>query len=380
MATYDVIVIGTGGVGSAATYHLAQRGLNVLGLDRFAHGHDRGSSHGQTRIIRQAYFEHPDYVPLVKNAYTFWQALEQESRSNLFHQVGLLEVGPRDGVLIPGILDSVDKYQVRGDELTTGEIHREFPAFRAPDGYVGVFERDAGYLLVEQCVLAHLELAQRHGAVLLTDEEVIDWNSTYRQVTVRTRHQEYSAHRLIITAGAWSRILLTDLGISLRVLAKHLHWYASQGADLQQRHGCPTFFYEVPEGWFYGFPETDQRGVKIAEHSGGKEVRDPSNLDRTVDSHDRQRVERFMKSWLPQLSSRAVDHSVCMYTMTPDEHFVVDLHPGHNNVCFAAGLSGHGFKFTGVLGSALADLATEQRTDLPIEFLRCSRPSLYEKS
>ena len=376
MATYDVIVIGTGGVGSAAAYHLARRGHRVLGLDRFSHGHDQGSSHGQTRMIRQAYFEHPDYVPLVKKAYTFWEALESEIRSRLFHRIGLLEVGPPDGVLIPGVLASVEKHNLTVDRLSENEIHNRFPMFRSPPGSVGIFENNAGYLLVEQCVMAHLRLAQQHGAELLTEEKVVGWHATSRGIKVRTTTTEYSASQLIVTAGAWSAELLASLGTSLRILVKHLHWYVSPGPEMQQQRGCPTFFFEVPEGYFYGFPQIDPRGVKVAEHSGGVKISHPSQLERRINQSDRQRVDNFVSSWIPSLSTRSLDHNVCMYTMTPDEHFIVDRHPDHHNVCFAAGLSGHGFKFTAILGAALADLATQQTTELPLGFLSANRPGL----
>ncbi|MBI82460.1 MAG: N-methyl-L-tryptophan oxidase [Planctomycetaceae bacterium] len=378
MATYDAIVIGTGGVGSAAAYHLARRGHRVLGLDRFSHGHDQGSSHGQTRMIRQAYFEHPDYVPLVKEAYKSWDALESEIRTKLFHRIGLLEVGPPDGVLIPGVLASVEKHNLTVDRLSENDIRNRFPMFRSPSGYVGIFENDAGYLLVEQCVLAHLQLAQQHGAELLTDEKVVEWNATSRGITVRTTRAEYSAGQLVVTAGAWSEEVLASLGTSLRILVKHLQWYVSPSSEMQQQRGCPTFFFELPEGCFYGFPQIDHRGVKVAEHSGGVEISHPSRLEQRISQSDQQRLDNFVSGCVAPLTTRSLDHKVCMYTMTPDEHFIVDRHPDHHNVCFAAGLSGHGFKFACILGAALADLATQQTTELPIDFLRANRPGLYK--
>ena len=380
MSSYDAIVLGTGGVGSAAAYHLAQRGLSVLGLDQYGIGHNRGSSHGQTRIIRQAYFEHPDYVPLVRRAYRLWDELAQQNGERLFHQVGLLEVGPPGGLVIPGVMASVQQHGLSVDQLTADEISRQFPAFRVPPDSVGVFEHDAGYLMVERCVLAHVAMAKRHGAEFRDGETVIGWRAQSQDVTVTTDCASYTAAKLIVSAGAWTNQILQELYIPLRILAKHLHWYASEHAGFRAEEGAPTFFYELPEGYFYGFPRIDNRGLKIGEHSGGTVVSDPSNCDRSIDTIDRQRVDSFMSAYLPAIGNQVTDHSVCMYTMSPDEHFIVDLHPEFEHVAFAAGLSGHGFKFTCVLGEALADLALKKETDLPIHFLRSNRPSLGQNT
>ncbi len=377
MQTYDVIVLGTGGVGSAALYHLANRGVRVLGLDRFPPGHDRGSSHGQTRIIRQAYFEHPDYVPLLRRAYELWADLEQRRGERLFYDVGLLEIGPPDGVVIKGVLESARLHNLEVDRLTPDDVASRFPGFQVPQGCEAVFERRAGYLLVEQCVLAHLDEAQKLGAELHTGETVLGWSADTHGVTATTATQTYSAARLVVTSGAWASQLLTDLGVRLLVLAKHLHWYDNDDVRYRQVRGCPTFFYELPEGYFYGFPHFDDWGVKIAEHSGGAVVNDPLHADRSVDAQDRSRVERFLATHLPGVSHRPTHHVVCFYTMSPDEHFIVDRHTQHNQVAFAAGLSGHGFKFTTVLGEVLADLVLTGQTPLPIDFLRCDRPALH---
>ncbi len=373
MSTYDVIVLGTGGVGSAAAFHLARRGAKVLGLDRFPGGHDKGSSHGETRIIRKAYFEHTDYVPLLNRAYDLWAELEQRSSEQLYHEVGLLEIGPPDGVVVPGVLASARQHQLTVDELTEREVAERFPAFVVPDGSVAVFEQHAGYLLVERCVLAHLAEATKCGAELRTGETILDWTANERGVTVRTDQNTYSAQKLVVTAGAWAKDLLADLGIKLRVLRKHLHWYACDDARYRADHGCPAFFYETPAGYLYGFPQIDELGVKVADHSGGTEISDPLTDDKSTEPRDVQRVEQFMRMCLPGVSTKPQRHAVCYYTMSPDEHFIVDRHPDHDNVGFAAGLSGHGFKFTTVLGEVLTDLTLDGQTALPIEFLRLAR-------
>jgi sarcosine oxidase len=375
-ASYDAIVLGTGGVGSAALFQLAKRGARVLGIDRFSGGHDRGSSHGQTRIIRQAYFEHADYVPLLLRAYELWADLEARRGEKLLHQVGLVEIGPPRGIVVQGVLESARLHQLPVDHFSADEARRRFPGLEIPEGYEAVFERTAGYLLVERCVLAHLAEAERLGAVLRTGESVLRWTADASGVTVETDQGRYSAGKLIVSAGAWARELLADVGICLRVLRKHLHWYGCDDQRYDEQRGCPTFLYEMPSGVFYGFPAIDDFGLKVGEHSGGALVTDLLTDDRSVEPEDRLRVEAFLAECLPGVSRRPTRHTTCFYTMSPDEHFIVDRHPAHENIVFAAGLSGHGFKFTGVLGEILADLALEGRTAQPIEFLRSTRPGL----
>lgn len=373
MKTYDVIVLGLGGVGSAAAFHLCQRDLRVLALDRFEPGHDRGSSHGHTRIIRKAYFEHPDYVPLLDRAYQLWHELEIACGRQLYYPVGLLEVGPPDGVVYPGVLASARQHDLAIETVSATECAERFPGFVIPAGSKAVFERDAGYLLVEACVQAHADLARAAGAELETSTEVIGWRREGNGVAVETSTGTYAAAALVIAAGPWSDRLLQPFPLPLRVVRKHLHWFASKTDQYDAHRGCPGFFYETPAGYFYGFPAVDARGVKVAEHSGGERLDDPLNASRAIDPQDRTRVSEFLQEHLPGVSREATEHAVCFYTLSPDEHFVVDRHPGFPQVCLAAGLSGHGFKFTSVLGEILAELVIDGRSQLPIEFLACGR-------
>jgi sarcosine oxidase len=352
MPTYDVIILGTGGVGSAAAYHLAKRGTKVLGIDQFPGGHDRGSSHGETRVIRQAYFEHSNYVPLLFRAYELWRELEQETSAELLHQVGLLQVGPPEGLVVRGVLEAAKLHALTVDSLTGPEITRRFPGFRAPAGDVGVFEPAAGYLRVERCVLAHLEAAKRYGAEFRFGAVARAWQPEGHSVSVETNQGRFSADKLIITAGPWAPQLLADLGVPLVVRRKHLYWFPTTDPNYHQSSGCPTYLYE---------------------HSGGDIVTDPANDPRPFDAADLARVEAFLTENLPGVGRPMQRRTVCFYTMTPDEHFLVDRHPHNESVVFAAGLSGHGFKFTSVLGQALADLALNGQTNLPIDFLSLSR-------
>ena len=373
MSTYDVIVLGTGGVGSAAAFHLAKRGAKVLGLDRFPPGHAHGSSHGHTRIIRKAYFEHPDYVPLLHRAYELWSDLEVGSGKQLYAPVGLIEIGPSHGVVIPGILLSARQHGLPIEKITAGDLPKRFPGFTMAPDHEAVFERDAGYLFVEDCVVTHAAEARKLGARLQDGQAATSWSSTGSSVTVTTSAATYQASCLVITAGAWAGGLLADLGIALRVLRKHLHWYSCSEKTYRSDAGCPAFFYETGAGYYYGFPVLDDRGVKVAEHHGGTAIIDPLSDDRSVESDERGRVQAFLETNLPGVSPHATDHAVCYYTVSPDEHFIVDRHPEYANIVFAAGLSGHGFKFTSVLGEILADLALDQPPSQPIDFLSCRR-------
>lgn len=373
MPGYDAIVLGVGGIGSAALAELARRGLRVLGLERFETAHDRGSSHGQTRIIRKAYFEHPDYVPLLVKAYAAWHELEQRTGKRLYHEVGLLQVGPADASVVSGVLASAREHRLEVETLRSDEIADRFAGFRPRADMQGVFERRAGYLLVEECVKAHLADALAAAAELHTREPAIEWRADGSGVEVRTERACYRAARLVIAGGAWAGQLLADLRLPLEVVRKPLYWYSTATDVYRPERGCPTFLFEVPEGIFYGFPQLGPEGIKIAEHTGGRSVPDPLALDRQIDKADQQRVEQFLSEYLPDTTRQCNAHAACMYTLTPDRSFVIDGHPQHPQVVFAAGLSGHGFKFAPVLGQALADLAIDGQTSLPISFLAASR-------
>ena len=375
MANYDVIVIGTGGVGSAAMYQLSRQGYSVLGLDRHPPGHDQGSSHGRTRVIRQAYFEHPEYVPLLRAVYEQWEELENEAERQLFFRVGLLEVGPLDGVVVPGVLASKRQYDLAVDELTAEEAQKRFPQFYIPPSCAAVFERDAGYLLVEKSVETMIELATKHGATHRFGEQVKGWSATDQSVVVETDRGRYEAGALVVSAGAWAKQLLAELNIPLCILRKHLHWYQLQ--PLISTYGNyinsqPAYMFETESGIYYGFPASDGT-MKVGEHTRGTEIKDPRQDDRSEEPDDIERVTDFVNQHLAQASSIRTDHTVCYYTKSPDGHFIVDRHPEHNNVVIVAGLSGHGYKFTPILGQIVGDLLTSGTTDLPIEFLSLDR-------
>ena len=371
--TFDCIVLGVGGFGSGALYHLARRGARVLGIEQYGVAHDRGSSHGETRIIRKAYFEHPDYVPLLLRAYDLWRELEAESGRDLMRLRGLMLAGLPEGEAIAGARLSARQHGLQIEDLTATDAAARWPGFRFPEEFAVVFEADAGYLAVEECVRTHVERAVARGAVVRTGETVTGWTDDGRTVRVTTDRGKYESLRLVVAAGAWAGRLLRDLSVPLSVVRKPVFWHSSPTADYDASRGTPAFYLDTPEGAFYGFPRLDGQTVKVAEHTGGDAVQDPGRLDRVTTDADHSRVRAFVERMMPQLDPRPVRSSVCMYTLTPDRHFLIDRHPRHPNVVFGAGFSGHGFKFTSVLGAALAELALDGRTELPVQFLSVSR-------
>jgi sarcosine oxidase len=370
---FDVIVLGVGGMGSAACHQLAARGARVLGLEQFSLVHDRGSSHGETRIIRQAYFEHPDYVPLLLRTYDLWHRLEQSAGRTLFQQVGLALSGVSTGETISGSRLAARQHGLAIEELTATQAGKRWPALSFPENHSVVFEPRAGLLHVEACVQAHIDQAIQSGADIRAGERVLGWKSNGTSITVRTDSAEYSAGALVVTSGAWAGECLRELGLPLRVVRKFVGWFPILHGAFGADQGMPTYFFELPGGTFYGFPSLDGSTVKMAEHSGGQPVDDPSAVDRTMAPDDIVRLAEFARAHLPGLGATPTRHSVCLYTMSPDQHFMIDSHPQWNNVVFAAGFSGHGFKFAPVIGEALADLALNRATDLPIGFLRLNR-------
>ncbi len=394
---FDVIVLGVGGFGSGALFHLARRGLRVLGIDRFGAAHDKGSSHGETRIIRKAYFEHPDYVPLLLRAYDLWSELEAESQRQLFWQCGLMLAGLPDSEAISGARLSARQHELAIESLSPTAAMQRWPGFRIPEAFDVVFEPEAGFLKVEECVKTHLDRAVAHGATLQLDDPVVSWTSNGHEVRVRTASREFVAGALIITAGAWAATVMADLKLPLQVLRKPVFWHAATSPAYALSAGMPTFYIEMPPNVgqvsnlpgqqaaeshgqvenrphaFYGFPSLEGQLLKVAEHTGGQLVADPLYVDRDCHDADIQPIATFLQTCLPDVSPQPVRNSVCMYTITPDRHFIIDRHPEFANVAFGCGFSGHGFKFTSVLGEALADLATAGRTDLPIGFLRLTR-------
>jgi sarcosine oxidase len=364
VAQFDVIVVGLGGMGSAAAYHLAARGKRVLGLEQYTPVHDRGSSHGQSRIIRQAYFEDPAYVPLVLRAYELWDQLERETGQSLLTITGGLMLGTPTSDVVTGSLQSAQQYQLPYNMLDAADIHRRFPPFTPDANTVGFYEHNAGFLRVEAAVGAHLGRAQQLGAQLHFAQPVEHWEAAGDAVIVTTAAGQYTAEHVVIAPGAWAAHLLAALHLPLMVERQVQFWFEPQGsieAFLPDRF--PIYIWETEELTFYGFPALDQsrNEVKAAIHHGG-EICTPDTIRRAVGADEVEHMQRVLAGRVPALNGPCRQSLTCMYTNTPDQHFVIAPHPNHPNVVIAAGFSGHGFKFASVVGEMLADLVVDGAT------------------
>jgi sarcosine oxidase len=366
--THEVIVAGLGGMGSAAIYHLASRGRRVLGLERYTPAHDRGSSHGRSRIIRQAYFEDPAYVPLLLRAYELWERLERETGRTLMTLTGGLMIGARDGELVSGSVRSAETYDLPYELLDARKIRERFPPLSPGPGTVALHEERAGFLSPEETVRAHLDRALSLGADLRFEEPVISWEASENGVRVQTPEGSYEAERLVISPGAWAPQLLADLGLPLKVTRQVMYWFEPEGSPEQfSPERFPIFVWEPDDGEvFYGIPDGWRGGVKAAFHHAGGEPCTPETLDREVRKTEVSRIRERLAAHVPDLAGRCLEAKACMYTNTPDEHFVISTHPDHPQVSLACGFSGHGYKFCSVVGEILADLATEGATCHPI--------------
>jgi sarcosine oxidase len=380
--TFDVIVVGVGAMGSAACYHLAKRGVRVLGLEQFSIPNAMGSSHGESRMIRLCYYEHPDYVPLLRRAYELWHELQAHAKCQLLLMTGGIYMGHPQGEFIAGTLRSAARFNLPHESLTRHELRRRFPQFNVPDHYAAVHEPNAGLLLPERVIAAHAQLAISHGASLRAHEPVVDWASTSHGVSVRTTNGAYAANHLIICGGAWSAKVLGEIGVNLLVTRQVLGWVWPRKPELFALGQLPVWAIDHPDATLhYGFPMlpadlSARPGFKIAHHFRG-EATSAEAVNRLPQQNDEEDFRWALARYIPDADGPLLSMAVCMYTNTPDSHFIIDRLGGagcaHDNVTVACGFSGHGFKFSSVIGEILADLATQGATLHPIQFLRLDR-------
>ncbi|MPZ37808.1 MAG: N-methyl-L-tryptophan oxidase [Rhizobiales bacterium] len=354
---YDVVVCGLGIMGSAALHHLARRGCRVLGLERFAEGHDRGSSHGESRIIRLAYFEHPSYVPLVRRSYELWRELEHEAGRRLLHVTGIAEIGPPDGTLVAGTLAAARLHDIPHDVLTASALMQRYPAFWLPPHFVGVVQPDGGFLKAEASVQALLALARKHGAEIRFGECVRAIEATNDKARIVTDRATIDAGAAIVAAGPWMSSLLPKAALPLRVTRQVMGWFAPKAPASFAPGHFPVFLIESAHGIHYGFP-LSREGVKVAKHHHADQTVDPESYDRSVSAHDEALIRAAVAEHLPAANGPLVEAKTCLYTVAPDSDFIVDRLPDAASILVASACSGHGFKFAPVIGEILADLAT----------------------
>ncbi|WP_436346314.1 N-methyl-L-tryptophan oxidase [Natronorubrum sp. FCH18a] len=371
---YDVIVIGVGGMGSATTFHLAERGLDVLGLERYDVPHTMGSSHGITRIIRRAYYEHPSYIPLIERAYKLWDDLAAETGREVIHRTGSIDAGPEGNVVFEGSLTSCEEYDIPHEVLTSEEVSERFPGYRLPDGHMALYQPDGGFVVPEQSIIGHVEAAQAAGAEVRARERVHDWEETPDEgVRVETDRGTYEAENLVLAAGAWNGTLadaLEGLAVPERQV---LGWFQPDRPSLFEPDRFPVWNLKVEEGRFYGLPIYDVPGFKIGKYHHRDEQVDPDDYATEPEPEDERLLRAVTGKCFPEADGPTMRLATCMFTNSPDEHFILDTLPDHPQVAVGAGFSGHGFKFASVIGEILADLAVDGDTDRPIEMFRLER-------
>ena len=368
--TTEVIVAGLGAMGSATLYHLARRGVRTIGFDRFAPPHALGSTHGLSRIIREAYYEHPLYVPLVRRAYALWADLERRAGRRLFQATGGLMIGPRDGVLVAGALRSAREHALPYELLDAALVRHRFPVFEMPDDIVALHEPRAGVLDPESCVDAHLSLARDAGAAVHANEPIDDWSVDSTGVHVTTARGTYQAKRLALCAGAWAPALLRSPSVQLQVERQVMHWFApARDAALFTPVRCPVAMWEyASDRMFYVLPDSGA-GIKAAIHHEGV-VTDPDRVDRVVAISEVERVRSLLHRYLPAADGELLRSAVCLYTNTADHHFLIDTHPEHEEVLVVSACSGHGFKFASAIGEVATDLLTGSRSQFDLSLFR----------
>ncbi|MGL4610761.1 MAG: N-methyl-L-tryptophan oxidase [Trueperaceae bacterium] len=370
---YDVIVVGVGGMGSAAVYQLAKRGHRVLGLEQFDIPHDQGSSHGINRIIRLAYYEDPRYVPLLKRAYTLWRELEKVSNEKILHVTGSVDASHEDEDIFQGSYKTCLEHELNHEILDAGSLQQRFPGYELPEGYKAVYQEEGGFVLSECCIINHVTVAQSFGADVRAREKVLGWDIHKDVVTVRTERGSYETGKLIITAGPWAAQLLPELRSYAIPERQVLGWFQPLKPEQFQPTSFPVFNLKVPEGYYYGFPVYGVPGFKIGKYNHLEENTKADTVDRHIYAQDEAVLRACVRKYFPQANGPTMMLKTCMFTNSPDEHFLIGQHPESPHLVLAAGFSGHGYKFCSVVGEILADLATSGKTQHDISLFQLER-------
>ena len=370
---YHTIVVGVGGMGSAVCYELAKRGRRVLGIERYDIPNEMGSSHGHTRIIRLAYYEHPSYVLLIKRAYELWEEIERRLGQRILIKTGSIDAGPSDSWVFKGSLKSVVEHGLSHQVMTGKEINQRFPGYNLPHDLMGVFQPDGGFLLPEKVIVAYVEAAHEMGAEIHGREEVLQWEPFGDGVRVITDRDEYHADSLVIAGGAWNSRLLPFLNRFAVPERQVLAWLQPEKPQLFTPERFPVFNVLLPEGRFYGFPVYNIPGFKFGKYHHFEEEVDPNDPFREADEEDEEMLREFASRYFPQGAGPTMSLKSCMFTNSPDKHFIIDLHPEYPQVSFAAGFTGHGYKFASVVGEIMADLSERRESRHNIALFNLAR-------
>jgi sarcosine oxidase len=373
MTDFDVAVIGLGAMGSAALFHLARRGVKAVGIEQFVPGHDRGSSHGESRAIRLGYSEHPSYVPLVRSAFEKWRELERLSGDRLLITTGIVEAGLPGSRMVQGSLDACELHRLEHELLGAPEIMRRFPAIQVPEDYSAVWQPAGGYLQPETANAAHLRLAREAGAEVLAGAKVLGIEPRQGHVGLALNGKEVKAGAVIVAAGPWFTDFVPELRQALTVLRRVLCWYEPLSPELFRPGALPVFMIESEDDVVYGFPDFAGTGFKCASHYGTGILAHADLARQDAGPADEMRTRRFLERFMPAGAGRLRSMKTCMYTMTPDEDFIIDRLPSDERILLCSACSGHGYKFASAIGAALADLSTEGTTPHDLSRFRIDR-------
>ena len=371
---YDIAVAGLGGMGSAIAAHCAARGASVIGLEQFGPAHDLGSSHGKSRMIRKAYFEDPAYIPLVLRSYELWRTLERETGEKLLRITGVLSAGAANSEIISGTKRAAAQHDLPLKSWSRKEIQERYPRLQMLPNEVALFEPDGGVLDPEKAVRAHLKAAQAAGAKLRFETAIQSWEASGDGIRVLLADgAQLSARSLVLSLGPWFKQTLEKLGVPLRVQRNVQAWFSPSTNDYGAER-FPAFLLDragLPAP-LYGFPDFGD-GLKVAFHGFG-ELTTAKEVNRDIDiARDVTPIVTALEAWMPGAATTYREAKPCMYSLTPDGHFVIDRHPAYANVVICGGFSGHGFKFAPVIGEVAADLALAGGSRHRIDFLSLNR-------
>jgi len=373
MRAFDVAVVGLGAMGSATLFNLARRGRRVIGLEQFAPGHDKGSSHGESRAIRLSYFEHPSYVPLARRAYEKWRELEELSGTTILTETGILEAGWRGSEVVKGSVEASRLHGLEHELLDAAEINRRFPAFRLPSGWTGLFQPQGGFLRPERAILEFVRLAEAHGAEIRNATKVVDIEPFSAGIRIRTDREVIEAGSVVVTAGGWIGDFAPELRPHLRLTRQVLGWFSPLDPALFTPERCPVFILDSEDDACYGFPDFAGTGLKAASHREGATLRSADDLVQDGGPGDEEQIRRMFSRFMPDANGPLRMMRTCLYTRTPDEDFAIGRSRSDERIVLASPCSGHGFKFASVLGEVLADLAVGTAPASNIERFRLDR-------
>ena len=369
---FDCLVIGLGGMGSAALFELKKQGLNVMGIEQFSIPHERGSSHGLSRIIRLAYFEHPSYIPLLKRSYILWRELENESSEELLLKTGSIDASLPDDRIFKESLKSCLNHQLNHEVLDGASLRAKFPGYELPKNFKAVYQPDGGILIPEKCIKAFTDMAKKKGAIIKEGEKVLHLEKNPYGIEVTTNKNSYLSKKAVITAGAWTSELIPEFNSILNPVRQVMGWFKTKSEKDFKKEVFPVFNLKAEQGQFYGFPSLDQTGLKIGKWQHRHEKTAPDELITTIDKEDEGVLRTCLKHYFPKANGELLNAKACMFTNTPDEHFLIHQNP-KLPLLSASGFSGHGFKFCSVIGEIIGQIITKGETNYDIDLFSLNR-------